>query len=141
MLESRIQSIKASQCIQIGSNIIYGYYEELDTFGLALIIRMIVGVKVAWDEGKGFDELEEVCIMAEKLYVEQQIITSLDSFVKTVQAFALCFNGILADLEQPSKGEGKLPKSHHKKRYLKMFDVTFQKMKSVISLNSKFCAH
>lgn len=60
--------------------------------------------------------------MAEKLYTEQKIITSIDSFTKTIQAFVLCFNGVLADLEQPEKSEGKNHKSHHKRRYLKMVD-------------------
>jgi hypothetical protein len=47
-MDTRIQSIKASQCLQIGSNIIYGYYDTLDTFGLAIIIRMIAGIQISW---------------------------------------------------------------------------------------------
>jgi hypothetical protein len=62
--------------LQIGSNIIYGYYDSLDTFGLAVILRMIAGTQISWQEGKGFDELEEVCIMTEKLYTEQQLVHS-----------------------------------------------------------------
>jgi hypothetical protein len=125
MLDSKIQSIKASQCLQIGSNIIYGYYDILDSFGLAIIIRMIVGVRVSWLEGKGFDELEEVCVMTEKLYTEQQLVTSSESFTKTVQAFVQSINGLLADIEQPFKADSKNQKKNHKKhidRYFHMID-------------------
>lgn len=52
-----IQSIKASQCMQIASNIVYACYEALDTYGLALILRLIAGVYVNWQLGRGFDEL------------------------------------------------------------------------------------
>jgi hypothetical protein len=43
-----------SQCVQIGSNIIYGYYESLDCIGLTIILRMMALVKTSWEEGKGF---------------------------------------------------------------------------------------
>ena len=67
-MNSVIQSIKASQCMQIASNIVYVCYDTLDTYGLTLILRLIAGVYVNWQLGKGFDELEEVCLMSEKIY-------------------------------------------------------------------------
>jgi hypothetical protein len=57
-MDNKLQSIKVSQCVQLGSNIIYGYYDTLDSLGLTLIIRMMAGVKVSWEEGKGFEELD-----------------------------------------------------------------------------------
>jgi hypothetical protein len=54
-MDNKLQSIKVSQCVQLGSNIIYGYYDTLDSLGLTLIIRMMAGVKVSWEEGKGFE--------------------------------------------------------------------------------------
>lgn len=73
-MDNKLQSIKVSQCVQLGSNIIYGYYDTLDSVGLTLIIRMMAGVKVSWEEGKGFEELDEVCSMSEKLYSEQRLV-------------------------------------------------------------------
>lgn len=58
LMDNKLQSIKVSQCVQLGSNIIYGYYDTLDSLGLTLIIRMMAGVKVSWEEGKGFEELD-----------------------------------------------------------------------------------
>jgi len=45
MLKSKQQAVKVSQCIQIGSNLIYGYYELLDSIGLTIIIKMMAGIK------------------------------------------------------------------------------------------------
>ncbi len=58
-----------SQCVQIGSNIIYGYYDVLDSIGLTILMKMMAGVKADWEDGKGFEELDEVFNMSEKLYL------------------------------------------------------------------------
>lgn len=49
-----MQAMKVSQCLQIGSNLIYGYYDSLDSIGLTILIKMMAGVKADWEEGKGF---------------------------------------------------------------------------------------
>jgi hypothetical protein len=73
-MDNKLQAIKVSQCVQLGSNIIYGYYDALDSLGLTLIIKMMAGVKTSWEDGKGFEELDEVCSMSEKLYSEQRLV-------------------------------------------------------------------
>ena len=47
-LTNKLQAIKVSQCVQIGSNIMYGYYEDLDSLGLTIILKMMAGVKADW---------------------------------------------------------------------------------------------
>lgn len=42
---------KACQCIQIGSNLMYGYYDSFDTTGIGIIIKMLAGVKSEIIEG------------------------------------------------------------------------------------------
>jgi hypothetical protein len=54
LIDTKIQAIKVSQCTQIGSNIIYGYYDILDSYGLTIILKMMAGVKTNWEDGKGF---------------------------------------------------------------------------------------
>jgi hypothetical protein len=43
-----MQAVKVSQSVQIGSNILYGYFEDLDSIGLTIILKMIAGVKADW---------------------------------------------------------------------------------------------
>ena len=76
LIDTKLQAVKVSQCVQIGSNIIYGYYESLDTIGLTMILKMMAVVKTSWEDGKGFQELDEVCIMSQKLYVEQKLVNN-----------------------------------------------------------------
>jgi len=64
LIDTKLQAIKVSQCVQLGSNIIYGYFDSLDSLGLTIIMKMLAGVKTSWDEGKGFEELDEVCMMS-----------------------------------------------------------------------------
>jgi hypothetical protein len=33
------------------------------------ILKMMARVKTTWEDGKGFEELDEVCSMSEKLYL------------------------------------------------------------------------
>lgn len=47
-LTNRLQAMKVSQCVQIGSNVMYGYYEDLDSLGLTIILKMMAGVKADW---------------------------------------------------------------------------------------------
>lgn len=54
LILTKLQAVKVSQCVQIGSNIIYGYYDSLDTIGLTMILKMMAGVKTSWEDGKGF---------------------------------------------------------------------------------------
>ena len=53
-MKSKPQAIKISQCIQIGSNLIYGYYDMLDSIGLTIIMKMMAGVKAEKEDGKDF---------------------------------------------------------------------------------------
>jgi hypothetical protein len=46
-LTTKQQAIKISQCIQIGSNLIYGYYDMLDSIGLTIVMKMMAGIKAA----------------------------------------------------------------------------------------------
>lgn len=48
-MDTKLQAIKVSQCVQLGSNIIYGYYDVLDSLGLTIIIKMMAGVKTSWE--------------------------------------------------------------------------------------------
>lgn len=43
-----MQAIKVSQSVQIGTNILYGYYDDLDNMGLTIILKMMAGVKADW---------------------------------------------------------------------------------------------
>jgi len=54
LMDTKLQAIKVSQCVQIGTNIIYGYYDALDSLGLTVLMRMMAGVKADREEGKGF---------------------------------------------------------------------------------------
>ncbi len=58
LIDHKIHAIKVSQCVQIGSNIIYGYYDSLDAIGLTIILKMMAGVKTIWEDGRGFEELD-----------------------------------------------------------------------------------
>lgn len=97
-LTTKQQAIKISQCIQIASNLIYGYYDLLDSIGLTIIMKMMAGIKASKEEGKEFEELEEVFNMSEKLYMEQRIVKTQKQFSTTIQAFIQCANSLLADL-------------------------------------------
>lgn len=55
LIDTKMQAIKVSQCVQIGSNIIYGYYDSLDAIGLTIILKMMAGVKTSWEDGRGFE--------------------------------------------------------------------------------------
>lgn len=48
VLNNKMQAIKVSQSVQIGSNILYGYYEDLDSIGLTIILKMMAGIKADW---------------------------------------------------------------------------------------------
>jgi hypothetical protein len=109
LIDSKLQAIKVSQCVQIGSNIIYGYYDSLDSLGLTIILKMMARVKISWEDGRGFEELDEVCAMSEKLYIEQNLVHNEKSFNKTIQSFIQCVNSILSDLEQPERTEHSKP--------------------------------
>lgn len=96
-------------------------------------------VKVSWEEGRGFDELDEVCIMSEKLYLEQSLVNSEKSFSKTIQSFVQCVNSIISDLEQPAKeesfkGVGRNPLE----RTLKMAEYIFSKLEIILNQNSEY---
>lgn len=125
--------------MQIGSNIIYGYYQSLDTLGLTIILKMMARVKTSWEEGQGFEELDEVCIMSEKLYLEQNLVRNEKSFGKTVQAFVQSVNGLIADCGQSSKEDRykKLGKNPYE-QLLKMAEYIFSKLEIILDQNSGF---
>jgi len=54
--------------------LVIGYYELIDTHGLAAVIAMTSTLTVSWQSGQGQEELEEVCLMADKLYQEQRLV-------------------------------------------------------------------
>lgn len=70
----------------------------LDSIGLTIIMKMMAGIKASKEEGKEFEELEEVFNMSEKLYLEQKIVKTKKQFSTTIQAFVQCANSLLADL-------------------------------------------
>lgn len=53
LVESKAQAVKASQCLQLGCNLVIGYYHLIDIVGLSAIIKMTAWVNVTWQEGKG----------------------------------------------------------------------------------------
>jgi len=55
LLDTQMQAIKVSQCLQIGTNIIYAYYDALDNVGLSILIKLMASVNTSWEDGKGFD--------------------------------------------------------------------------------------
>lgn len=55
-----MQAVKVSQCVQIGSNLIYGYYDEIDSIGLTLLLRMLANIKIKHEDVRQFDQLEDV---------------------------------------------------------------------------------
>jgi len=58
LIDTKMQAIKVSQCLQLGSNIIFAYSHILDNVGLSILIKMLASVRISWEEGKGFDELD-----------------------------------------------------------------------------------
>lgn len=88
--------------MQICSNIMYGFYSSLNSVGVAIIVRILANIKISYDSGKDFNELDEVCEMAEKFYIEQRIIESESNFKITIEGFVQCINLIIADLHIPS---------------------------------------
>ena len=49
VLTNKMQAVKVSQSVQIGSNILYGYFEDLDSIGLTIIFKMMAGIKADWE--------------------------------------------------------------------------------------------
>lgn len=73
--------------------------------------------------------------MSERLYSEQKLIKNQSSFIKTIQAFVQCANGLLADLELSNNKE----KNSYKKigfnmedRIIKMIDYILSKLSVVL---------
>lgn len=98
--ETKTQAVKASQCLQVGCNLAIGYYSLIDSVGLATIVHMTAGVTTTSQQGKGHEELEEVCLMADQLYQEQRLVQDEGSLHKTLQAMVQCANSCLADFDQ-----------------------------------------
>jgi hypothetical protein len=55
--------------MQICSNILYGFYGRLNSVGISTILRIMANIKVNCILGKDFNELDEVCLMADKFYI------------------------------------------------------------------------
>jgi Na+/H+ antiporter NhaB len=96
-----MQAIKVSQSVQIGSNILYGYFEELDSIGLTIILKMMAGIKADWEVGKSFEELDEIYNLANTIFSEEKFITCDGEFVMVIQAIVQCTSSLIADIEQP----------------------------------------
>lgn len=137
LMDTRVQAIKVSQCVQIGSNIIYGYYDLLDNLGLMILVKMMASVKVSWEDGRGFEELDEVTAMSDKLYTEQRLIHSYASFTKTIQACVQCANSLLADMEQPQEERSRKP-GKAQERGGKMIDYILGKVAAILDQNNDF---
>ena len=45
-IDNRYQAIKASQCLQICSNIIYGFYGRLNSVSVSIIAKMLAYAKI-----------------------------------------------------------------------------------------------
>jgi uncharacterized protein YydD (DUF2326 family) len=81
--------------------------------------------------------------MADKLYTEQNIITSTESFHKTIQAFVQCANSLLADMEQPITNEDKTKKVGRspQDKLIKMIDFVLGKLRAVLQHNPTYVTH
>lgn len=132
LLNNKLQAVKVSQCVQIGSNILYGYYEDLDSIGLTIIMKMMAGIKSDWEEGKSFEELDEVYNLSINLFSEEKLIKNENSFSITLQALVQCANGLLADLSQPKEKSNSV---NQPKRYMKMIDYVLKKI-TLVSTNN-----
>ena len=64
--------------MQICSNILYGFYNELNSVGISIIIRLLANIKICFEAGKDFNELDEVSSMGDKFYAEQTLISNAD---------------------------------------------------------------
>jgi hypothetical protein len=53
-LKSSPQAVKVSQCIQIASNLIYGYYDLLDSLALTILMKMMAGIRAERQDGKEY---------------------------------------------------------------------------------------
>lgn len=62
--------------MQICSNILYGFYDMLNSVGISIVIRILANVKICYQSGKDFNELDEVSSMGDKFYIEQRLIGS-----------------------------------------------------------------
>ena len=70
ILTNKMQAVKVSQSVQIGSNILYGYFEDLESTGLTIILKMMAGIKADWEEGKSFEELDEIYNLTNNVFTE-----------------------------------------------------------------------
>jgi hypothetical protein len=68
VLNNKQQAIRVSQSVQIGSNLLYGYFEDLDSIGLTIILKMMAGVKADWEIGKGYEELDEIYNLSHNIF-------------------------------------------------------------------------
>lgn len=62
--------------MQICSNILYGFYPLLNSVAVSIVVRILVNIQVNFESGKDYNELDEVCQMADRFYIEQRIITN-----------------------------------------------------------------
>jgi hypothetical protein len=131
-IESANQAIKASQCVQICSNILFGFYDLLDSVGVSIIIRILGNIKHACLIGHDFNELEEVCEMADKFYIEQRLVNSEEHFNITIEGFIQSINLVIADMQMPPNSLDRKENAEQFEKYLKLIDFVLQKMRFLI---------
>lgn len=134
ILTNKMQAVKVSQSVQIGSNILYGYFEDLDSTGLTIILKIMAGIKADWEEGKSFEELDEIYNLTVNVFTEERFIQNDTSFSMTIQALVQCSNSLLADIEQP-KEKALLPLATSFKRLYKMLDYLIHRLMIIAKNN------
>ena len=93
--------------MQVCSNILFGFYPVLNSVGISTIVRTMANIRYNVETGKDFLELDEVCEMGDKFYIEQKLVGSQQEFKTTIEGFVECINLIAADLQIPSSGTSK----------------------------------
>ena len=91
-------------------------------------------------DGKGFDELDEVCEMADKFYIEQKIIDTEQAYIKTVNGLIESANIFFADMQLPIQNANGAANSlkRQEEKYIRLIDYVLVKLKFVIVQNSEF---
>lgn len=99
-------------------------------------MRILANIKVSCEMGKDFNELDQVCQMADRFYIEQKVITTAEQFHITIEGLILCLNLIVADLQVPSKIEDSVKDSKQiTERYIRLLDYVLNKFRFILEIN------
>ena len=69
--------------------------------GISIIIRLLANIKICYESGKDFNELDEVSSMGDKFYIEQTLISNAEEYKITIEGFVQSVNLITADMQVP----------------------------------------